>query len=248
MRIKRNFHKAAHSLILNLPIGSINKEKTCALLASKGGLTPLDLKLPWMSYSAAFYLKKYLKPGMTVFEYGTGGSTLFFLNLGCNVVSVEHDPSWLDEVKYSVATRSSNKNYKLSLREPSYVNSRTDYANEMNCVSFDSGFDGYDFSSYVRHIEEFDDNYFDMVLVDGRARRSCLHYSFPKVKTNGLVVLDNTERSYYLDGEIQVMKSFKWITRIEGIPPSLNHKTECTIFRKFISDETIELNKVHRNL
>jgi len=241
MRIKTELYKAAHALLFNLPINSSYKEKFCALLAYKGKLTPLDLKLPWMSYTAAIYLKKYLKPGMTVFEYGTGGSTLFFLNLGCNVVSVEHDPSWLDEVKHSLATRSSSKNYKLSLREPCYLNSHGEYANEMNCVSFDLGFDGYDFSSYVRFIEEFDDNYFDMVLVDGRARRSCLHYSFPKVKTNGLVVLDNTERSYYLDGEIQVMKLLKRIARIEGIPPSLIHKSQCTIFRKLSNGETIEL-------
>src|SRR4051812_28959184 len=42
------------------------------------GKTPLDLEIPWFSYSAVDFLESFLQPSMTVCEYGSGGSTLFF--------------------------------------------------------------------------------------------------------------------------------------------------------------------------
>ena len=50
---------------------------TDALVARK---RPLDLEIPWFSYAAIDFLEDYLQPEMSVFEYGTGGSTLFFFS------------------------------------------------------------------------------------------------------------------------------------------------------------------------
>src|SRR3981081_59638 len=46
------------------------------------GKTPLDLELPWFSYAAIDFLEDFLQPHMTVCEYGSGGSTLFFSRRG----------------------------------------------------------------------------------------------------------------------------------------------------------------------
>lgn len=40
----------------------------------------LDCGLPWISFPAIEELKSFLRPEMTVFEYGTDGSTVFFLH------------------------------------------------------------------------------------------------------------------------------------------------------------------------
>ena len=53
------------------------------------GKTPLDLEIPWFSYSAIDFLEEFLNNSMTVCEYGSGGSTLFFAQRTATVFSIE---------------------------------------------------------------------------------------------------------------------------------------------------------------
>ena len=55
---------------------------------------PLDLRLPWFSWGAIRYLQEHIKPGMKVFEWGSGGSTLFFADRHCDVYSFEDNLRW----------------------------------------------------------------------------------------------------------------------------------------------------------
>jgi len=68
----------------------------------RDGRTPLAQGLPYFSYCAIDYLRQNLKPGTRVFEFGGGGSTIFFLNLGCEVTSVETSPEWMGILKKAV--------------------------------------------------------------------------------------------------------------------------------------------------
>src|SRR4051812_14883663 len=54
--------------------------------------TPLDLEIPWFSYAAIDFLDAALRTNMTVFEYGSGGSTLFFAKRAKSVFTVEDNP------------------------------------------------------------------------------------------------------------------------------------------------------------
>ncbi len=65
--------------------------------------TPLDLGLPWFSYEAIEFLAAHVRPEMTVFEYGAGGSTAFFAQLGVRVTSIEPDPTWRQRVRNAMA-------------------------------------------------------------------------------------------------------------------------------------------------
>src|ERR1051326_6625287 len=58
------------------------------------GHTPLDLQTPWFSYAAIDFLDKFIQPDMTVFEYGSGGSTLFSASRAKSVLAVENDSRW----------------------------------------------------------------------------------------------------------------------------------------------------------
>ena len=40
------------------------------------GQKPLDRALPWISFGAIDFIGRSLRPDMTVFEWGSGGSTL----------------------------------------------------------------------------------------------------------------------------------------------------------------------------
>src|SRR5947207_2879388 len=50
---------------------------------------PVELELPWFSYAAIDFLKSYLGNEMQVFEFGSGGSTLFFAQHCKSVASVQ---------------------------------------------------------------------------------------------------------------------------------------------------------------
>jgi hypothetical protein len=55
--------------------------------------------IPWYTYPAIEYLDQLDLNGMKIFEYGCGNSSLYFLNRGALVTSVEHDEAWLSQVK-----------------------------------------------------------------------------------------------------------------------------------------------------
>src|SRR5262245_30740131 len=54
----------------------------------------LERGLPWMSWQAIDYLEIAIRPGMRVFEWGGGGSTIFFAEHGCHVTTVESSGVW----------------------------------------------------------------------------------------------------------------------------------------------------------
>ena len=63
------------------------------------GRTPIDLEIPWFSYGAIDYLACAITPDWQVFEYGSGGSTVFFARRAAHVVCVENDAAWHTKVQ-----------------------------------------------------------------------------------------------------------------------------------------------------
>jgi SAM-dependent methyltransferase len=81
---------------------------------------PLKSQLPWYSWPAIDYLEAHLCSTDTVYEYGSGGSTLFFGAHAGRVISVEHDPAWADAVM-AVATKLGLSNVTVLLREADFT-------------------------------------------------------------------------------------------------------------------------------
>lgn len=170
------------------------------------GKAPLELEMPWITLIARNYLvtdlAKRNRQGTRVFEYGSGGSSMFFLNLASEVVSVEHDRAWFDLVK----RRGEEKDvagWSINLVEPELVTEagiQQDASDPQAYTSDDKKFAGCTFIKYASFIDRYPLDYFDVVLVDGRSRPSCLVHGSPRVKKGGLLVLDNAERKYYLTG------------------------------------------------
>src|SRR4030095_1446538 len=59
---------------------------------------PVELELPWFSYGAIEFLENYLQNETRVFEFGSGGSTLFFAQRAQSVVAVEDNAHWCELV------------------------------------------------------------------------------------------------------------------------------------------------------
>jgi len=132
--------------------------------------------LPWFTDGALdfidgyiFYLKNYLGVNPTIFEYGGGGSTLYFLSRGCAVYTVDHDLEWVNKIKTIAHVLDQDKRLWISYKERPYNLSI------FNC--------------------KFDEAPFDLICVDGRDRVSCLTTIVKERKfSKSILILDNTER------------------------------------------------------
>lgn len=182
---------------------------------------------PWMTFDAIAYLEEHIRPGWQVFEYGSGGSTLFWLSLGASCVSVEHNPDWYALMKSRLPSGASI-DYRFVPQESNpAISEKSDPADPTHYVS-DEGH-AYSYKNYVEQIDPFPDQYFDLVVIDGRARPSCLMHSVAKVKRNGLLVLDNADRDYYLARTQPYLKEYRQL-EYSGAAPSLLGFSKTDIF------------------
>ena len=148
--------------------------------------SPLELRQPWMTFTAVAWLSAQIRPAWSVFEYGSGGSTLFFADRVGRVVSIEHDEEWAAGMQPALATCRDVVEYRLVLptfdspapRAPSARYSRSDA----------------DYADYVATVRDYPKHSFDLIIVDGRARVACLQACRDRLKPGGIVVLDNSER------------------------------------------------------
>lgn len=153
---------------------------------------------PWINFDAVASVEKLVNHTSRVFEYGCGGTTLFLADRVSELVSVEHDLGWFKCVQEKMRG-CTDACWIPHLVSPSpSVTPATPLASDPDAyVSADVRFSGFSFQDYVATIEAYQDNSFDLVLIDGRARPSCFKHALHKVKFGGTIVLNNAERPQY---------------------------------------------------
>jgi hypothetical protein len=156
------------------------------------GKSPLDSAVPWVNFATKEWLDKNLNKAMTVFEYGSGGSTLYYAKKVKKLISVEHDSAWHEIVKGQLAARGLD-NVELYCLPPEAADAGADRL----YFSSDEHYQGQSFQKYAEKINDYPDDFFDLVMVDGRARRGCLHHVLPQVKPGGYVLFDNSDLAEY---------------------------------------------------
>lgn len=154
---------------------------------------------PWLSPGATMFFDDWLTKEKVGAEFGSGISTVFFAKRSKKVVSIEHFEPWYTKVvdlfkeegltnidyRFIEVIKGEDENQSIPDKiKPYFEDSK----------SFDIK---WEFEKYFSVLQDFDDEYFDYVLVDGRARPECVFYSIDKLKSGGLMVLDNSERSRY---------------------------------------------------
>jgi predicted O-methyltransferase YrrM len=167
---------------------------------------PLQVGLPWVSLSAIRFLDSALRPEMTVFEYGSGGSTVFFAQRCQSVVAIEHDPAWVRDVGTRVAAANlANVTIELHSAESLATFGNSSYLRAIDCRSP------------------------DLVLIDGiddlrlspkdgrdpRRRTQCFRYVEQRIKSGGMIVVDDS--SFYAD--LRSTSKAKQILSFTGIGP-----------------------------
>lgn len=156
--------------------------------------------LPWITYPAIEFLKNRIHKEMSVFEYGCGGSTIWWASRVKEVISIEHDKDWYQKVK---------------LRVPGNV--------IINHIKLEYG------GAYSKKITEFKDK-FDIVVLDGRDRVNCAINSLGSLKSDGIIIWDNSDLKEYEKGyQFLYERGFRKIEFI-GLAPFINYKSETGIF------------------
>jgi hypothetical protein len=166
-------------------------------LSLRGAKDPLSDGIPWITYSATNYLNKYLVDHMVVFEYGSGGSTIYLAKRVKEGVSIEHDNIWMENVRKRLGELRLN-NWTINYIPPDKCDSKSlDYYNPEHYAASSPRYRGSHFKAYATSILDSPDEFYDLILLDGRARNSCAKQAIPKVKVGGILVLDNSDRKHY---------------------------------------------------
>lgn len=119
------------------------------------------------------YLSSHGQP--LVFEWGSGISTVWYAHRVKSLVSIEHHEGWFIKVGNWLQEKN------LTNVDLQYLPPDKDGA----------------FRNYARSILQYEDNFFDLVAVDGRNRVECVRHAAAKVKMGGYLILDDSHRPRY---------------------------------------------------
>lgn len=125
---------------------------------------------PWLGKSIIDLIVKRLNKAMRVFEWGMGNSTLFWSQYVGEVVSIESDMKWYQKMCGIIPENVLPKYCEL------------EYNGE-----------------YCRQILNADGE-FDIIFIDGRDRVRCSYNSVAKLKPDGVIIWDDTDRESYNNG------------------------------------------------
>ena len=128
---------------------------------------------PWITPEATEVFERYLKHEHIGAEWGAGRSTRWIAERVAGLVSIEHDPDWYARVEKDLT--------KL-----------TDHSVNMVLARGDG-------PGYLDPVKSLDDGILDFVLVDGIRRDECALIAVTKIKSGGIIVIDDAHR--YLPSE-----------------------------------------------
>ena len=160
---------------------------------------PDGSELPWMNYAVIAFLERRLNKTLSVFEYGSGYSTLFYARRVRNVISVEYDQAWIASIGPRLPPNAS------VLFVPDDV-------------------DG----DYCRAIARSGDS-FDVVVVDGKDRENCVKQSMQALSSRGVIVLDDSQRAGYAPAISYAQDNGYLTVDFEGLKPTESSWFRSTI-------------------
>jgi len=120
-----------------------------------------------------------------VLEWGAGYSTIFFsryLSSEAKWIAVEHDKEWYIRIKRLVY----DPKIMIFYVPPNHIPWTDPYE--------DGSFS--DLRDYVKFPEKLNEK-FDLIIIDGRARKFCLIHALKFLKNDGIVILHDSNRKYY---------------------------------------------------
>lgn len=170
-----------------------------------------EQEVPWISSEAIDKISEFIKPGMSVLEFGGGGSTLFFANKGLEVTTIESSIAWKSNLE-SKLVEHDLENFAVYYRP----------------------FEAEDESSLrnSRYMNALPDMLYDVILVDGpeiggyKARPLCFEWAEQHIKEGGIIIVDDSWRYTQLLEE----NSAVYVKEYPGIGPGRKGMTKTDIY------------------
>jgi hypothetical protein len=160
--------------------------------------TPDGNEVPWMNHGVIKLLQQRLSSDLSLFEFGSGFSTVFYARLVDQVISIEYDKKWLDIMAQKLPGNAT-------------------------VVYKQNDSDG----QYCRTINQYSQP-FDVVIVDGRDRVNCVKQAINKLTERGVIILDDSNRPRYQAGiDHAKALGFRELT-IEGLKPTGSRMNQTT--------------------
>ncbi len=176
--------------------------------------TPLGRALPWISWPCIYFLNKLDLENRRVFEYGGGGSTLYFLNRGCHVSTVENSAAWAGRIASAAIEFDSSLDLRI-IEMPEHPGvADAELARR-----------------YIATVEKGAP--WDLILVDGvdgspSVRMECLKAARRSVSPGGRVILDDSWRLAY-ERAPEIMAGFSQ-SIFEGLGPARLGVTRTDVY------------------
>jgi hypothetical protein len=162
--------------------------------------------VPWITYPAFSQIERIIHPRMRVFEYGCGGSSLWWASKVAEVFSVEHDVQWARRIgklspdHLKIATRPMD----MACPQDRQAAAEAFFAALPEFpLSGDREHDirhgllNREFIAYAAEITAHAKQSFDVVVVDGMARALTAWFAAQYVRPDGFIVFDNSDRWQY---------------------------------------------------
>jgi hypothetical protein len=156
--------------------------------------------IPWMTYAFVEFLEGRLRPDFSVFEFGTGQSTLYFAPRVARLVGVECNRDWYDSLRGGIPD-----SVTLHFCEQSV---------------------GGDYCRMARGAG----GGFDLVVVDGRDRVNCMKQSLDALTDRGVMILDDSCRERYAEGRAYLTARGYRCLDFWGLAPIKNVKSCTSVF------------------
>lgn len=129
---------------------------------------------PWITADATILLADLLRPEDISVEFGSGRSTIWFANKVNHLTSIEHNSVWFDIVNHKI--------------EQHGLKSKVDYR---LCKTA---------QEYSEQANSFQDESIDFTLIDGISRDHCAINMTPKIRSGGILAIDNV--NLYLPNDL----------------------------------------------
>jgi tRNA A58 N-methylase Trm61 len=124
--------------------------------------------LPWMTHPFIEFISKKINKETTIFEFGSGSSTLFFAKKVKKIISIETRKNWYEAIKHAALD-----NVEIILMEDAIAN-----------------------ENYENFPKNYNEK-FDFIIVDSIKRFACCKNSIECLKLGGSTILDDSERKNY---------------------------------------------------
>ncbi len=177
-------------------------------LKSSMSWEPIDNEnnpIPWMNYSVVDFISKRLNKRLNVFEYGSGYSTMYLAKLVNSVTSVEHDKEWYTNINQRI--------------------------NQISNVTLFYATLGSGYIQGIKNLSSKNQRY-EIVLVDGRERVACAIFALDYLTSDGILILDDSDRNTYANVFSVYSKNGYKELSIGGLKPNGLGISHTTIFYK----------------